>query len=439
MALTIWNQPNSKDQFSTPVYPHENTGKLAVIFYNDTLYNQYSDYNYYIEIENYKEDKKYKNIVPPLKNTNSMSGLSYLDVIKTVKSSVWYEYNPNTTNIISSPEHLAKYKISVYDYYDSTIQPTSTSAYAIVGNQTLSVFNEGDVDQVDILEYMCNSEDSKLLTYNEGVQKFQASDYATWKTYNNNFQAVGTNNPNINYVEYKITKTNGDVYTGIKTNDVSFTSGDNDLSNATIEIPIGPANINSLYITELELPNGFKYYPNSDIDLNLECGDTYTITTKDSSSASTSKSYQFEIYDGLEDNLISWENDFGGTDYQNFSIIAKKEITTKKKTYSKSKMGWYADPYSHEDTLLGRTKKRADTVYYDKYREVYTYTTEHLSPGELTKIENLFYSKNIEVCIDGKWYAGLNLKKKTNILKNNQIKHKYYTFELEVDKNKELI
>jgi len=422
MAITLIQSPNNDGNNTTGRFPHAKTGMQVSTFKSDK-YSNYEDFMYYIEIENNKTGNKYSNLIPPLED----GGLSYYNLGQAVQNSVWYDYTPATKNIIKSENYIASYNVKYYEYYNSTIQiPSLVEKTYVVGNMILNVYNDG-IDQINLLDYICNNDKGKFLTNVNKTLRLKKDDYASFKVLN--VKEPIDIDTNIKYLMYDIYLNDGTIISGSKSNHYSAKDPtDVDNTSSVLELPIGPKNIDELFVTTIKLSNGYIFVVNDILTINTSNIDYYYVWTDSNTHTQSSQKYKIDVYCDKDDNLISWENSLGGTDYFNFSKRDKKVITTNQKTYEKNKYDWSGEYYN-------RVSKRGDTVYQNKYREVYTLYSPYLDTFELEYIEGLFYSENIEMLIDGKWYAGLNLKKKATIIQKGDTGMKQYKFEIEIDKN----
>jgi len=445
MAITIYRQANSKDFASIPIYPHANTGFNALTFGSDK-FADYSDFQYYIEVNDYKVDKIYKNLLPPL----NISGFSYFNIVQGIQSNVEYHYNPSATSIINAPEHMGKYQFTVYENYNGA-NHLSRSIQGIYANMSLSLWDNREVYQVNPLNYQFNSINSEFLTYSPTTSKVKLADEGTWKGYYGGTEVILANRSFLNEVKYEITKPDGTIVYYTLTNNIPWVNISNlsetDASNNTVQIPVMPHNLTngSFLLTKVVLPNGYIFYPNMMTEINLDKGDKYCLyvysTTAPYLNQRVSKKYCFDIEcDDYSDLLVSWENELGGTDYYNFSMKEQVTVSNKTKTYTNNRNGWMPEPnLGGIEFYYGMKDKRRDTIYQDTYRENYKLTSRLLNEEEIEFVNHLFSSKNIEIRIKGEWYPALPNKKTIKLLNNKVHKLKYYQFELTVDKDKNLL
>ena len=440
MSVSLLKGPNYRTPFATPIYPHKNTGEANITFFDSVEYELHEDFMYQVKISNYINSTIFKNLIPPLlDNTHTLEGASYYNIIIPTKDLVYYDYDPTITTLTAAEHQIAKYEISLTNYWNNETQDTEYTMDCIVGNQSLNVFNDSEIDQVDMSDYMCNASDKKFLTTQEGIVRFKIDDEASWKVYNT-FQVITSLNPTIDYFKYEVKKEDGSSYTFKIDQDIVSSNSMDVLSGATLQIPIAPKNLStSQYVTSMTMTNGFVFYPNTNMNIELELTDTYTIRAYDSSDNPVSILYRFEIYCDVHSNLVSWENALGGTEYYNFSKREQIVVNTNKSYYERSKYDWMKDSASGWDTMFDRKRKKSDYVLRDEYKETYKLAGDILTRSDYSKMKSLLYSKNIEILIEGKWYAAILQSKSTREVHYDDFGPKYYKLALLVDKNISLI
>ena len=449
MSVSILKQPNSENAFSVPIYPHANTGFDTATF-SSTVYDSFLDFGYYVQIDDYKTDKVYKNLIPPL----SISGYSYLNVIDIINLNVSYTNAPEITDFSASTEHMGKYKLTVKEYYNSIVQSSSNSVYGIYANTTKKQFLGGDIYDVNYLDYSLNDNDSKFLcNVTSSVQKVQIGDWGTWKAFYGGMQVIANNRSYFDELKIQVTDINGSIYEYTMENKVPWVNivdtTEFDASNNTVEFPVMPANLNSsssIVLDKITLSNGYVFYPGTTGGLELGVGDKYRIHAYSTQSPylnqRVSQYYYFEVEcGGHSDMQVSWENELGGSEHYNFSNKETVQITNKVKTYKKDRNGWtdYPGAAVGFEFYYEQTTERRDVIYQSEYREKYTLVSRLLNKEEVTRLKSLFYSKNIEIRIDGKWRPALPAKATMKLINSKKPGLKYYKFDIIVDTNKNLI
>ena len=346
-------------------------------------------------------------------------GLGSYSPNSVLNSLMSYDFNPTITTYTPCPNSILGYKIKLQEY-SSAISPTSIQ---IAKATALTVSKEG----WDYNDNMLLNGTESFMTDVLSTQKVDITDYATLRCLNGVIKPINASvTSRVNELQLVVTHTDGNKYTYYTTvtnpyynkqanTDLTVVE---DMSEFLIDIPAGPANLNSMawFIAGFQLTgqSAVSYAkPWKSTTTPLECGHKYTLRTYTfpyGDLGATSKAYNFEIDCCLDGIQLQWENKYGGFDFSRFPKVSAKNVSTTKSTFRRGRDSQGQNQNSSGDFYIGHDDyDRGETVYDIDINETYIANSDWLDAQQILDLEDLWSSKNIFAYIDSEWYPVVSL------------------------------
>jgi len=390
MALNITQTPKYREYgviqpVSPTIYPLFSS-------WTNTQTNVYTDYRYKVEL--YDENGYINAYSVVSQSPNQFGTLSITNYTNSVLDNV---IQPKINMIRNCPNQIGNYQIKVIPYNNgSYLSGTQSDTFHIM---------KASYDSI-----MWGLYDDKLFV-DHPKKKLTTKSYATNKSLFGQFSR--TNNlfeVDWNRVEYRLTKADGTIMEFHLQNNHTYStmateSTLNNCDDKILEIPIGPANIMESYdtvVSKIVLPNGFTYYPNTIMPINIESGDKYTYATYKTSffyQQRKSQWYEIEVVDcetRFEPLTINFLNENGG--YDTFVFYSKSELTIQNKQNSYLKY-----PYHRKNNVYYKTNEynRGQEVYKDNIDEIINASSNWLTDDEVIELKQLWTSPDIYLQYEG--------------------------------------
>ncbi len=439
MALTLIRRAD-RINIGDKHLPHPNRYKNIYLVESDE-WDENDNFTYKIEILGEAGEVIATKFQPPI----LPYGYCIIDVTVILKGI------PNMTPIFDNilceelnAGELIEYNIKVTEIYNEEEHGTLEIDKSVIGDIRFRLKENEKFVKYNIFDYILNNDTKKLLTIYEGERKVDLSDIGGLHTplINNQTEEseiggieIVTKNNNgssskycIFYNENLMTETLGN----LDVTEIGNTGTPNANKNGLIYIPMFPENIQNgtlkftTHIYKYHDVLGWESSSNPNMSevksyqarifkdpVKTELGESrYNITYTYSSII-----YNFKIECSIFPSIqLFWRSELGFESFS-FRYNLKKELKTKKKTFTKDKFKFLTDTIYSTDLL-----ERERDEYNLTMDEVFEVRTGFVSLDEIEYLESLIYSNEIYIRIGGKIEPVLSVDKKYKSPKTKRAK-----------------
>ena len=412
MSLTLYQQPASDTYTSdnrNHAYLNSESEVYTCLSDNVTLTN-YS-YLFFIHTEDATLSK--------MKQPPWINSLGVTSVNEKLKSLYEYTFNPSITTATSIGDNrLFNYYMEVNEDFISESVTEDTGLFT-----KCNAFPVKRNDWNWKTYIMTNYAPGKFLSDFTGYRRVKATDYGTIQFLNGQFNETTDYRyiSKVWTVRVNVYPTDGDIDTyntyeltltlAQRNSWSNYSSGEtifNDMSDRLVEFPAGPENING----------GTRKWISQTI-----AGVTTVKNIFSLGDIIDSTTWKYEIYcyyyagagvepitseivtyylqsncPDVQPVRLAWSNYLGGTDYFNFMLKSRKNLTVDRKSFMRNRLDVSNTTSSYP------TYKGGQTIYDTEWTESYTITSDFLEAHESLGLESLWTSEDVFAFIGNKWY-----------------------------------